>query len=248
MPELELGRKYTVPHIRAALNPDLGEGLRDDPSVAWWPVAGEEHEDGELLRFPLLHVHVDWRFVSDEQLRRALIVLGEENPFEFADRRRLVLGRVITRLGIEGAAGVAERRSRIARFKAANLDLNSVPLDEQPALPAGPRAAWRREFAVPAVRASMPSFVGLLDDYPRNGFTGRENGFVRLGRWARRRKLIRRAGRLICPHRGYDVTDVPPIGGIIECPLHGLCWDARTGTNRGHFEVERVRRMQRGKA
>lgn len=31
-----------------------------------------------------------------------------------------------------------------------------------------------------------------------------------------------------CPHRGYDLSQVNPINGIIECPLHGLKFDAKT--------------------
>lgn len=31
-----------------------------------------------------------------------------------------------------------------------------------------------------------------------------------------------------CPHRGYDLSNVTPKNGIIECPLHGLHFDATT--------------------
>ena len=29
-----------------------------------------------------------------------------------------------------------------------------------------------------------------------------------------------------CPHRGYDLSQVPPENGIITCPLHGLQFDS----------------------
>lgn len=32
-----------------------------------------------------------------------------------------------------------------------------------------------------------------------------------------------------CPHRGYDLTDIIPVNGIITCPLHGLQFWANTG-------------------
>ncbi len=31
-----------------------------------------------------------------------------------------------------------------------------------------------------------------------------------------------------CPHRGYDLTDVKPINGIITCPLHSLRFNSKT--------------------
>lgn len=32
-----------------------------------------------------------------------------------------------------------------------------------------------------------------------------------------------------CPHRGYDLSQVKSVDGIITCPLHGLKFDATTG-------------------
>ena len=32
-----------------------------------------------------------------------------------------------------------------------------------------------------------------------------------------------------CPHRGYDLSQVKPIGGIITCPLHGLQFNSSDG-------------------
>ena len=31
-----------------------------------------------------------------------------------------------------------------------------------------------------------------------------------------------------CPHRGYDLTNVKPINGIITCPLHSLRFNSKT--------------------
>lgn len=32
-----------------------------------------------------------------------------------------------------------------------------------------------------------------------------------------------------CPHRGFDMAQVPVVDGVIKCPLHGLQFDAKTG-------------------
>lgn len=31
-----------------------------------------------------------------------------------------------------------------------------------------------------------------------------------------------------CPHRGYDLSQVPVVNGIIKCPLHGLKFSSKT--------------------
>lgn len=31
-----------------------------------------------------------------------------------------------------------------------------------------------------------------------------------------------------CPHRGFDLSNVKPINGVITCPLHGLQFDAKS--------------------
>ena len=55
----------------------------------------------------------------------------------------------------------------------------------------------------------------------------------RLARWL---KYLERAyqgqklrrGRF-CPHRGTDLSTIKPDGDVVTCPLHGLCWNVRTG-------------------
>lgn len=37
-----------------------------------------------------------------------------------------------------------------------------------------------------------------------------------------------------CPHRGHDLRTCPVVNGVIECPLHGLVFDAKTGKNLGY--------------
>jgi nitrite reductase/ring-hydroxylating ferredoxin subunit len=33
----------------------------------------------------------------------------------------------------------------------------------------------------------------------------------------------------VCPHKGFNLSGQPVRDGVIQCPLHGLCWDAVTG-------------------
>ena len=33
----------------------------------------------------------------------------------------------------------------------------------------------------------------------------------------------------VCPHKGYSLKNILPVDGVIECPLHGLKFDAETG-------------------
>ncbi len=34
-----------------------------------------------------------------------------------------------------------------------------------------------------------------------------------------------------CPHHGFDLKQAPVIDGVVKCPLHGLCFDIKTGDN-----------------
>jgi hypothetical protein len=35
--------------------------------------------------------------------------------------------------------------------------------------------------------------------------------------------------RMICPHKGADLSSVAPVDGCVTCPLHGLTWNLKTG-------------------
>jgi hypothetical protein len=50
----QIGRYYQVPTVLGTL-----------ANCRWdWPVIGPLHEDAEIIGFPDLHYHIDWRFVS----------------------------------------------------------------------------------------------------------------------------------------------------------------------------------------
>ena len=42
-----------------------------------------------------------------------------------------------------------------------------------------------------------------------------------------------RRGGFICPHKGFNLSSVPSVDGVITCPLHGLRIDATTGRVEG---------------
>ena len=60
--EYEIGRYYSVPTVTGNLS-----SVRRD-----WPVFSDKHEDREIIGFPHMHYHIDWRFVS----RRAIGEIG----------------------------------------------------------------------------------------------------------------------------------------------------------------------------
>lgn len=57
----EVGKFYRVPCVRGSWL-----GVAD-----WYPVLGALHEDSEHINFPYWHYHVDSRFLSQRQCRRA---------------------------------------------------------------------------------------------------------------------------------------------------------------------------------
>lgn len=38
-------------------------------SKLWWPLIGPEHDDAELLNFPMRHIHFDFRFINASHTR-----------------------------------------------------------------------------------------------------------------------------------------------------------------------------------
>jgi hypothetical protein len=48
-----------------------------------------------------------------------------------------------------------------------------------------------------------------------------------------------------CPHRGYDLSQVTPVDGLIRCPMHGLEFYAKTGEiTKETFDTLQKRRNQ----
>lgn len=64
---VEVGRYYQVPSIRIDDNYS-GHSYRLLNCMSWVPVWPQLHDDADI-GFPDQHYHVDWRFVSDEDIR-----------------------------------------------------------------------------------------------------------------------------------------------------------------------------------
>lgn len=56
----QVGSYYEIKCVHGALYDD----------IQWWPVMGEAHRDKEIIGFPDLHYHIDWRFVSARTYHR----------------------------------------------------------------------------------------------------------------------------------------------------------------------------------
>lgn len=61
MTDYVIGRRYLVQAVLA----NSFYGLKN----IWIPVIGPRHEDAEVIRFPHLHWHIDWRFASQRLYR-----------------------------------------------------------------------------------------------------------------------------------------------------------------------------------
>ena len=110
--ELIIGRFYAVPTVRGK----IFHLLRD------WPVLGPRHSDKEIIGFPHVHYHVDWRFVSKSVLHSV------------ANFGRQTLFGIVVHRGAETdflPAPVMRRRKCIRGFEA---------------LGTFPRAPWLREL------------------------------------------------------------------------------------------------------
>ena len=55
----------------------------------------------------------------------------------------------------------------------------------------------------------------------------------RLARWLRDLERAYQGQKLrngrFCSHKGTDLSTIKPDGDVVTCPLHGLCWNVRTG-------------------
>lgn len=87
----EIGKRYKVPCVK--LIRDIREWGRDGEYV---PVLLPKHNDKETINFPHEHYHLDWRFATKRQWKRAAdnrlgeagafaIVLSDTKPMDYRD-------------------------------------------------------------------------------------------------------------------------------------------------------------------
>lgn len=65
----KVGESYVVPCIKARTVFTNGSKVANWGGE-WIPVLGPVHRDAEIINFPFLHYHVDWRFVSERVFQR----------------------------------------------------------------------------------------------------------------------------------------------------------------------------------
>ena len=192
---------WNVPCVRAVLDPK-DDAVHAEPR--WWPIIGPWHEDGALLGFATYHFHIDWRFV-DRASRRTVSKRGMQARGEVAQviiaRHIVPVGATAPRHSAGWTTRAEERTGGCAR-----------------PLPDADTARWfRRETREPATLAQTTwwrhtEWRGALEE----AFEGS--------------RLVGPERR--CPHRGVPLAHIAPDAeGIVECPLHGLRWCARTGTH-----------------
>ena len=193
------GRVYEVTQV-------LSWWLREPAEPpTWLPTMGGLHEDTEFFGFPVLHYHVDPRFLSVEMQACA------EKTQEKSRRYELY----------------PDYEPWHPAYHRVLCDFPGENQDEYFTITTDRTAIWRRSEASP-VRA-MAAAWGLkrirtrrrhlecLRDLPAAANEYRiGKGFLEL------RTALGDAVGDICPHRGYDLRNVPIVEGYRRCPLHQL--------------------------
>ena len=212
---MEVGKLYPVPHVRARL---LTQGR-----PRWWAVLGPAHDDREYIEFHHRHYHIDYRFLTDDDLREIhAFNTGALNPP--LDPTLLV----ITNTAPENWDPRDPRNSHTipavmqylnGRTMYVGLPLESLPTPEYPT---GTYIRTRRRKM-----------------QRQNGGPDRQLGWISILRRAyENSKLL---PGMICPHRGADLSRISQDEeGVITCPLRRPRWRADTGEG---CTAGRIKRM-----
>ena len=187
----------------------------------WIPVRGPLHSDHDLA-FPARHWHVDYRFLRSEK--------------DAANIGSVVGSPAMLRLVVPEPHGVEYLDERDMRWSAEGLCLWRPSCDEEERkkdrlvamdLRRFPLRSWMRK-ARWKQRRSVSDYQELkLDRTRAHG----ANVLVALSRLANKLPGYECLDleKMRCPHRNVDLSDVEPIDGVIQCPLHGLRFCAKTG-------------------
>ena len=171
--EVIIGKRYRVPAVLVAGWLSARHGFN-----GWLPIIGPMHEDAEIINFPYLHYHVDWRFAPQRAIN---LLLSRQMPTR--SRPEFLYGTPIMA-----------------------CDTGGVPIVM--GAPTLKHMTYKRE----------------LPPFPRPPLT--------IKGWPEQLAAKFACARLIdgkCPHRGIPVSAMRRDGDILECPGHGLRWNAVTG-------------------
>lgn len=103
-----IGKYYSVPTVYGQLYATL----------AHWPVIGPKHEDAEIINFPDLHYHVDWRFVPQRLLARVgwdFTMRRSSCSFDLPGQRSLGMPLHEGHMNVEGLPPPIQRRLKCKR-------------------------------------------------------------------------------------------------------------------------------------
>ena len=65
------GQQYSTTYVRASIN--------STTPPEWLPVIGPSHDDAKYIGFTPIHLHIDWRFLDDQQ-REKVLAFGDTAP------------------------------------------------------------------------------------------------------------------------------------------------------------------------
>lgn len=201
MREMLVGDRYPVTLVRAR--------WVQHPVARWWPVLGKLHHDARDLHFPLLHWHLDFRFVPDdaaEDFRSCIgapILLGRVVPVERGDEEMF-----------------DKFNMHVSDFERRTRDFERLfKMNRQAAkkLRQYPRRSWIKVER----RKMLRTYDYLLDQ--GGHLLNLLHEKMPPDRWRIDPE------NPVCPHRQVDLSGVAVRDGRIRCPLHGLTFCARSG-------------------
>ena len=170
----------------------------------WWPVLGPAHDDSSVIGFPMVHYHIDYRYLTPEQRAGA-----DRRKTDDPGLHAVFLFPVITVMpDMEGTPpfmlmGVP-MPGGTRMFPVADLPHPEIP--EETYLRTLPK---RRLWKYPAYPYNLVDWRGDIEEAYQGAKLGKN---------------------MICPHQGAILTGIAPdADGNVTCPLHGLCWNPETG-------------------
>ena len=194
-------------------------------SPMWWPVNGPLHEDPEL-DFPYHHFHIDARYIPPKRWDRILKAFrgevrrirqtyhySESYSAEEAVYHQLAATPLMAALIAPRSINTTIIDHVTDRDTKLGYNLKERSRLSTSALSTFPEQEWKRVNKVEAFRP--------MKTVPR--LSGQRS---QLKRW---HNVPLDLNKMVCPHRGADLSGIEPEDGLITCPLHGLRFCAKTG-------------------
>ena len=196
---MTLGEIHQVPCVRT-----IWSSISERP--LWLPVNGPLHDDEEIINTPFPHWHLDWRFLSREQMNtlREHGYASHSLPRE-AEVFMNVISDVHPDLGEEWQRENYRRTGEDGWVALEDLPRDDIPTESY--LQLKPRR-----------------LNGEYPEYPSEFMA--EHWLPELEEAYRHHRIKQ---SLVCPHKGGDLAGSRVVNGTVTCPLHGLRWDLRTG-------------------